>query len=428
MTWWTTSNPSKLKSVDPSSVIDRQTSSRWRREIFACPASSTWWIGYHKPHNRVCQWAQTLQGSMRASNDFDGGARSRLVGHLFGHPAAKEGGASAARKGRVGQSFNYETRSSRVSTAGHGSRLGQRCLALVVRHAYGSPWFRSGQRIIPRRSLSPIWLYTTTPAASVPLWKAIWHGPCSLLWHWRIFDHVPQRNPGLYSQFAWRSLRRRPKLSPLSGEAQLGKSANTSSEARLDVSARGFWGDRFAQTMFDVRIFPPKYSLCAHSSSQQPVCETREGKETALWTAGQGRRRRHICSAGLQHCRRNGSLFKCYFQAHCNPVGREDWTKLRRHNQCCALPAVVCIAAVCHYSIAWFTTPGANFHQFSASACLCRGKSATLTIDIFFLFLLLWSSQSQHMSLSGYMDCNVVTYQTHWGIVCYKSVLLQFTL
>ena len=48
-----------------------------------------------------------------------------------------------------------------------------------------------------------------------------------------------------------------PTLIPLSGEAQLGKSANTSSEARLDVSARGFWGDRFARTMFDVRIFHP---------------------------------------------------------------------------------------------------------------------------------------------------------------------------
>ena len=72
------------------------------------------------------------------------------------------------------------------------------------------PWFRTGKRVIPRRSLSPICLDTTTPATSVPLWKAIWNRPCSLLWHWRIFDHAPQRNPGLYSQFAWRGLRRRP--------------------------------------------------------------------------------------------------------------------------------------------------------------------------------------------------------------------------
>ena len=59
-----------------------------------------------------------------------------------------------------------------------------------------------------------------------------------------------------------------PTLIPLSGEAQLGKSANTSSEARLDVSARGFWGDRFARTMFDVRIFHPQMlPLCAQFQS-----------------------------------------------------------------------------------------------------------------------------------------------------------------
>ena len=73
-----------------------------------------------------------------------------------------------------------------------------------------------------------------------------------------------------------------PTLIPLSGEAQLGKSANTSSEDRMDVSARGFWGDRFVRTMFECSDFPPKCPLCAHSSSQQPVCEAREGKETAL--------------------------------------------------------------------------------------------------------------------------------------------------
>ena len=48
-----------------------------------------------------------------------------------------------------------------------------------------------------------------------------------------------------------------PTLIPLSGEAQLGKPANTSSEARLDVSASGFWGVRFVRTMFDGRVFHP---------------------------------------------------------------------------------------------------------------------------------------------------------------------------
>ena len=42
------------------------------------------------------------------------------------------------------------------------------------------------------------------------------------------------------------------------GEAQFYRSANVSPDARLDVSARGFWGDRFSRTMFDVRVFHPK--------------------------------------------------------------------------------------------------------------------------------------------------------------------------
>ena len=48
-----------------------------------------------------------------------------------------------------------------------------------------------------------------------------------------------------------------PTLVPLSGETQFYRSANVSPEARLDVSARGFWGDRFSRTMFHVRIFHP---------------------------------------------------------------------------------------------------------------------------------------------------------------------------
>ena len=48
-----------------------------------------------------------------------------------------------------------------------------------------------------------------------------------------------------------------PTLIPLSGEAQFYRSAYVSPDARLDVSARGFWGDRFSRTMFDVRVFHP---------------------------------------------------------------------------------------------------------------------------------------------------------------------------
>ena len=47
-----------------------------------------------------------------------------------------------------------------------------------------------------------------------------------------------------------------PALTALSGESIVPKSANTSSEARLDISARGVWttGQR---AFFDVRVFNP---------------------------------------------------------------------------------------------------------------------------------------------------------------------------
>ena len=48
-----------------------------------------------------------------------------------------------------------------------------------------------------------------------------------------------------------------PPLLPLSGETLQGRSANVSDEARLDISARGFWRDRFSRTLFDVRVFHP---------------------------------------------------------------------------------------------------------------------------------------------------------------------------
>ena len=47
-----------------------------------------------------------------------------------------------------------------------------------------------------------------------------------------------------------------PSLQPLNGENFLYRSANTDSEARLDVKARGFW-NRGQDAFFDVRVFNP---------------------------------------------------------------------------------------------------------------------------------------------------------------------------
>ena len=49
-----------------------------------------------------------------------------------------------------------------------------------------------------------------------------------------------------------------PHLKPLSGEALRFKTANSDSNARLDIAANGFWGGRFeCCSFFDVRVFNP---------------------------------------------------------------------------------------------------------------------------------------------------------------------------
>ena len=48
-----------------------------------------------------------------------------------------------------------------------------------------------------------------------------------------------------------------PRLQPLSGEALRFKTANSDSNARLDIAANGFWGGRFERPFFDVRVFNP---------------------------------------------------------------------------------------------------------------------------------------------------------------------------
>ena len=47
-----------------------------------------------------------------------------------------------------------------------------------------------------------------------------------------------------------------PKLQPLNGESFQHRSANTDSEARLDIRARGFW-NRGQDAFFDIRVFNP---------------------------------------------------------------------------------------------------------------------------------------------------------------------------
>ena len=48
-----------------------------------------------------------------------------------------------------------------------------------------------------------------------------------------------------------------PPLQPLTGEVLSMRTSIRGEEARLDISARGFWGGRFERAFFDVRVFSP---------------------------------------------------------------------------------------------------------------------------------------------------------------------------
>ncbi len=52
-------------------------------------------------------------------------------------------------------------------------------------------------------------------------------------------------------------VRTEPDLQPLSNEIMSAATSNTSTGARLDVAANGFWGSRFERAYLDVRVFNP---------------------------------------------------------------------------------------------------------------------------------------------------------------------------
>ena len=57
-----------------------------------------------------------------------------------------------------------------------------------------------------------------------------------------------------------------PTLQPLTGEHLHYWTANTEDDARADISAQGFWGDKQQRAFFDVRVFNPHAQSCCKSS------------------------------------------------------------------------------------------------------------------------------------------------------------------
>ena len=72
-----------------------------------------------------------------------------------------------------------------------------------------------------------------------------------------------------------------PSLQPITSETFSVASANTSNDARLDVTARGFWS-RGQDTYFDVRVFYPNASSY-RSLSLSSVYKCHE--EARIWTS-----------------------------------------------------------------------------------------------------------------------------------------------
>ena len=57
-----------------------------------------------------------------------------------------------------------------------------------------------------------------------------------------------------------------PTLQPLTGESLQYKTANSDDDARADISAQGFWGNKRQLAFFDVRVFNPNAPSCCNSS------------------------------------------------------------------------------------------------------------------------------------------------------------------
>ena len=133
-----------------------------------------------------------------------------------------------------------------------------------------------------------------------------------------------------------------PPLQPLGGE-QLRRPANATQEARLDISARGFWVWLLQPVTFWRQGVPPERPICHTSSSCEPVRKTWTQQETWVWAAGLGawRRRCQLCAARNFINRRNGSCLCNNIQASCRPIEWKAWLPVRRHAELVTMPSLV---------------------------------------------------------------------------------------
>lgn len=110
-----------------------------------------------------------------------------------------------------------------------------------------------------------------------------------------------------------------PALGELTGESLTLRSANTSDEVRLDISARAVW-TKGQRAFFDVRVFDP----LAQSHQGQTLAQEERRREEAFiqWTYPSGGTW-DVHTACIQCCWRNGTWVFCILQATCEPSGRQ---------------------------------------------------------------------------------------------------------
>ena len=76
-----------------------------------------------------------------------------------------------------------------------------------------------------------------------------------------------------------------PPLQPLTGEAFIASSVKRDDQARLDISACGFWGGRFEKAFFDVRVLTQVLPRTNSLRCQPPTASMRR-RSTAIMSIG----------------------------------------------------------------------------------------------------------------------------------------------
>ena len=95
-----------------------------------------------------------------------------------------------------------------------------------------------------------------------------------------------------------------PVLQEINGKT-LNRGANRAPDARLDISARGFW-ERQRTAFFDVRVCHPNACSYRDLSAKEIYRQHENEKKTPICKQGDGGGARHLYATCFYYHRRNG--------------------------------------------------------------------------------------------------------------------------